>query len=138
MRKYIEDLTNDLIRRNRFDQVYDQPYPEDYQLGKRHLFLHQIFPGLLAGDVAKMSPETLGKIMGALEQDEAFMVLPQEMIEFAKTWSSPVECLRKVVAYFLSSVIYERLDRDPEVDTAEYRKMYGGLNIPAYRRRKSA
>jgi len=54
MRKYIEDLTNNLIGRNRYDTLMGH-MDDDREIALR------------CGDVSDMKPETLGKIMCSFE-----------------------------------------------------------------------
>ncbi len=61
MRKYIEDLTNNLIGRNRYDTLMGHMDDD------RDKFLEYVQIALRCGDVSDMKPETLGKIMCSFE-----------------------------------------------------------------------
>ena len=118
MRKYIVDLTNDLINRNRFDRVCD------YMAGNKATFLKQATMELLIGDVAQMRPETLGKIMASFEVGDV-MVNRQEIFDGVTFSGDSEEFHREVVSFFLAAAIFERLE--PEASR--------NPKIPAYRKR---
>lgn len=118
MRKYIVDLTNDLISRNRFDRACD------LMAGNKITFLKQATMDLLIGDVAQMNPATLGKIMASFEVGDV-MVNRQEIFEHVTFSGGSEDFLREIVSFFLAAAIFERLEQEPSRNP----------EIPAYRRR---
>ncbi len=115
MREYIVNLTNDLIRRNRFDVTYGL-------IGDKVSFLHQATTDLLVGDVAKMKPETLGRIMASFEIGDV-LVDRKEIFENVTFSGDCEDFLREIVAFCLANVVFERLGPN------------GEPRVPAYRRR---
>ena len=118
MRKYIENLTDALIHKNYLDRVFE------LMIGIRETFLKQVSVELLVGDVAKMNPETLGKIIASFETGDV-PLSHQEIFENARFSGDCEDFLRRVASLFLAAVIFERLELD------EFRNP----EIPAYRRR---
>jgi len=118
MRKYIVDLTNDLIKRNRIDRTYD------LMAGNKTTFLKHASMELLVGDVADMNPGTLGKIMSSFEVGDV-MVDRQEIFEGVTFSGDCEDLLREIVSFCLAAAIFERLELKPSRNR----------NIPAYRRR---
>ena len=101
MREYIVNLTNNLIRKNRYDA---HPLNRD--------FIGHVTNDLEFLDVKNMSPETLGKILCSLEIGDV-MAGKQELFGALNFSGDCEETLRQFVALCLAYVIKERLDPHP-------------------------
>lgn len=98
MRKYIKDLTDNLIGENNYVNL----------LGKLEWkeFLTFVKLDLDGGSVRDMKPETLGKIMFSLELGDVMSKNPGAEVGFAGDCG---DYFREVVALCLAYVIRERL-----------------------------
>lgn len=120
MREYIKNLTDNLINKNHYDQVDlkmrgQQGYPGN-------LFDH-VKVDLEAGDVRKMNPETLGRIMANLEVGDV-MASKKELIDGLHFSGDCEDLLHELVSLCLAFVIRDRLD-------------HSGFNtVPSYRCRE--
>lgn len=121
MRPYIVNLTNNLIGKNRFDEI-SMRYPR-----QPRRFTQRVKEQLEVGDIADMSPETLGRIMGALEIGDV-MASKAEMLDGLHFGGDCGDMLRELVAICLAYAIAKRFESD------EIR----ANGIPAYRRAKEA
>jgi hypothetical protein len=117
MRPYIVNLTNNLIGKNRFDRV-------PMYLPGRPL-IEWVKEELQIGDVADMSPETLGRIMGSLQIGDV-MASKAELLGDLHFGGDCEGMLRELVAICLAYAIAGRLE------SAETRMK----DIPAYRHAK--
>ena len=112
MKKYIVDLTNDLIQRNRFDAAFPvyvaKGWPEDVR--------GHIRRDIEVGEVFNMNPETLGKIMLQLEPTDLRQQANEIMKKVKFHDSDPGYIFRELVAVCLADVIVSRLDGEiPEI-----------------------
>ena len=104
MEQYIVNLTDDLIRRNHYDRVR----PER-MLGNRVRFVERVKDELETGDIRKMNPETLGRILCSLHIGDV-MAAKQEIIGSLHFAGDCEDLLRELVATALAFVIRDRLD----------------------------
>jgi len=118
MREYIVNLTDGLIGRNHFDGLS--------LVYSREGFLYHVRRELELGEVAVMSPETLGRIMGSLEIGDV-MASKAELLGGLCFGGDCGDLLRELVSRCLSHVIYQRLE--PDATRVP--------NIPAYRRNRN-
>ena len=98
MRKYIVDLTNHLIAKNRY-----YTYPFDTS------FIGNVQLDLEAGEVGIMSPEKLGEIMCSFEVGDV-MASKAELLGSLYFSGDCEELQRELVALCLAHVIRGRLD----------------------------
>jgi hypothetical protein len=119
MRKYIVDLTNELIAKNNYARSFKTTF-----LGKeRKSFLHFVKNDLNFGAVNEMSPATLGKIMCSFEVGDVAAEHPGKGVPF----SGDCEVMfREMVALCLAYVIRDRLDPNEQE----------GCGIPLYKASK--
>lgn len=115
MRKYIVDLTNHLIAKNRYDGAFGEL--------ESVTFLKYVKNDLNFGDVWKMKPETLGKIMCSFEIGDVMACHPGKEVSFAGDCE---DMLREMVALCLAYVIRDRLDPNEQE----------GWGIPLYKASK--
>ncbi len=107
MREYILNLTNNLIAKNHYEQVdlkmrAEQNYPSN--------LVEHIKWDLAAGDVRKMNPETLGRVMCSLETGDV-MASKQELLVDNLGFAGDCEdLLRELVSLCLAFLIRDRLD----------------------------
>jgi len=124
MREYIVNLTNDLIGKHGLDLVFETMKE---RAGKakadawKEEFVNLVRAQISSRSIREMSPETLGKVVCSLEEDELPCYNPG--LFFGK----PDQYLRDIVSSFLAWSIRYRLDE-------EARKRHG--KIPAYQGRK--
>ena len=100
MREYIVNLTNNLIGKNRYDEIYRR-------LGNKDEFLKHVRLDLEADDVRTMSPEKLGQIMCAFEIGDVLSAHPGKEVTFSGDCE---ELLREIVSICLAYAIRSRLD----------------------------
>jgi hypothetical protein len=112
MRTYIVNLTNNLIDRNRFDELANVN-------GER--FLDYVTQVLEVGGVSKMRPETLGKIMCEFELGD-LQVSKQEMQRRIYFSGEGEDMLRHLVSFCLALAIEARLAPEPEADIPPYQR----------------
>jgi hypothetical protein len=106
MRKYIKDLTDNLISKNHYDMVAEMLI----KAGKfSEMFVGHVKLDLEACDVAKMRPETLGKIMASFEVGDV-MTSREELFESLYFGGDCESLLRQSVSLALAYVIRDRLD----------------------------
>lgn len=125
---YILNLTNTLISANDFDKLYEKIVGSDEQREqemfdvRRFQFLRSAYLRLLTGAVARMKPETLGKIMGSLSKQEVSVVLDEvdEMTMFSREQKGPDDTLRDLTALCLAYIIEERLRPEPRKGIPPY------------------
>ena len=121
MREYIQNLTNDLITKNRYDEL-------DLKLrGGKNLsnisFVDYVKLDLYSDDVQEMNPETLGKIMAEFDIGDV-MAGQKELVDGLHFAGDCEDLLRELVDLCLAYVIRDRLDCSPENERL----------IPVYRR----
>jgi len=113
MNRYIENLTNSLIKKNHYDVEWTR-------LPNRESFLGYCKMDLLCGDVNPMNPETLGKIVGSFEFAEVF-VTKEEIFGNVSFAGDCTGFLREIVSFFLATVITDRLDNGGIAELKPYR-----------------
>ncbi|GEM_PF-2106000 len=112
MREYIVNLTNNLIGKNRYDEVFRR-------MDNRNEFLTHVKFDLDSGDVRDMTPETLGKIMCSFEIGDVLSSHPGKEVTFSGDCE---DFLRETASLCLAYAIRGRLNQELE---------------PAYQRRGS-
>jgi len=118
MREYIQNLTNNLIAKNHYDQVDlrlrgEQNYPNN--------LVDHIKWDLAAGDVRKMNPETLGKIMANFEIGDVMASKKELLVDNLGFAGDCEDLLRELVALCLAFVIRDRLDHSDMNHVPSYR-----------------
>ncbi len=106
MREYIKNLTDHLITKNRYDEL-DLKLRGDRNPRVASLVDH-VKLDLESGDVRKMNPETLGKIMANLEIGDV-MASKKELIDELHFSGDCEDLLRELVSLCLAFVIRDRL-----------------------------
>ena len=122
MRKYIVDLTNNLIGKHRSDPMYDWMINGDAKIPEGsnpwEQFTSHVTIDLLMTDIKAMKPHTLGEIMCSFEHSDVLTKHPGKEVCFG---GDAEGMFREIVALCLACVIRDRLDpRRPDF-------------IPAYR-----
>jgi len=102
MRKYIENLTDDLIRKHRYDEASRTIFK-----GKPAAFRAFIAWDLFIEDVADMRPETLGKILCSFETGDVMSPHPGREVSFSDNCEN---MLRELVARCLAYAIEGRFN----------------------------
>ncbi|MDO8633074.1 MAG: hypothetical protein Q7K38_00790 [Candidatus Wildermuthbacteria bacterium] len=102
MRQYIVNLTDNLIGKNRYDEIVRR-------IGIGNEFVRHVKIDLECGDVRNMSPETLGKIMCSFEVGDV-VASQLELFEGVHFSGDCEEMLRELVSLCLAYVIRDRLD----------------------------
>lgn len=113
MRKYIENLTDHLIRKNGYEDILERLD------NNKEEFLKFVKLDLEAGDIKDMNPETLGKIMCSLETGDV-MASGKELFEKVHFAGNCEEMLRELVALCLAYVIRDRLKLVPRPGIPPY------------------
>lgn len=101
MRQYIVNLTNHLISKNRYDEVYSR-------IDNVDVFVQHVKVALCCGDVLDMSPETHGKVMDSFEIGDV-MASKEELFNGVHFSGDCGEMLRELVSLCLAYVIRDRL-----------------------------
>lgn len=110
MRQYIVNLTNNLIGKNRYDEIF-------YRIGNSDKFVEHVKTDLEAGDVRTMSPAKLGEIMCSFEIGD--VTASKEDLFCGVDFGGDCEgMLREIVSLCLAYVIRYRLD--PLSDCPEF------------------
>ena len=120
MRKYIVDLTNNLIGKHLFDELIERLRARGGADSHPCVILDHIANILEVTEVQKMNPETLGKIMCSFETNDIAAKNPFREVSFS---GNPGDALRELVSACLAHVIYDRLDPD-----------MSNPHVPPYRR----
>jgi len=100
-RQYLINLTNHLIGKNRYDELFKFINNPDKFIGHAKIALEY-------GDVHDMSPETLGKIMCAFEIGDV-MATKKELFDEILFNGSCEDFLREFVSLCLAYFIRDRL-----------------------------
>ena len=122
MREYIQNLTDNLIAKNHYDVVDlklrgEKNYPAS--------LVDHVKLDLAAGDVRKMNPETLGKIMCSLETGDVMANKQELLVDNLGFGGDCEDLLRELVSLCLAFAIRDRLDN------------YSGFSlVPPYRCRE--
>ena len=106
MKKYIVNLTNNLIGKHGFDLMFKSMNDQDFADGWQSRFVKLVRDTIGSRDVREMSPETLGKVICSLEGSELPAFNPG--LYFGKL----EQYLRDIVSSFLAWSICYRLDSD--------------------------
>ena len=112
MTPYIQNLTDDLIRRHHFDSIAGE-------IPKKDHFLHHIRLSL-AGPIKEFTPEKLGKIIFSIDMDE-----PGYRLDFSFAGLCG-KALRALAVECLSLTICERI------------KPAQGSTVPPFKRKTKA
>lgn len=104
MREYIVNLTNNLIGKNRYDEIFRR-------MDNRNEFLTHVKFDLDSGDVRDMTPETLGKIMCSFEIGDVLSSHPGKEVTFSGDCE---DFLRETVSLCLAYAIRGRLNQELE------------------------
>lgn len=112
MKPYIVNLTDHLINKNKFDELAKRIF--EWEVFVKHVEIN-----LSSGDVAQMSPATLGKIMCSFEIGDVMAGKIQLMsrVYFAGDCGELLRCL---VSACLAHAIWQRLNP------------YHGSTVPAW------
>ena len=115
MRQYIVNLTNNLISKNRYDEIF-------YKLGNSSdKFIAHVKCDLEIGDVRDMNPETLGKIMCSFELGDV-MATKKELYDNITFSGFCEDMLRELVSVCLAYAIKERVDdRNPQANIPRWK-----------------
>jgi hypothetical protein len=100
MRQYIVNLTNNLIGKNRYDEIFRR-------MDNKEEFLTHVKFDLDSGDVRDMSSDTLGKIMFSFEIGDVLSGHPGKEVTFSGDCE---DLLREIVSICLAYVIRSRLN----------------------------
>ena len=121
MREYIVNLTNNLIRKNRYDELFTK-------MNNPGEFLAHVTFELESQDIHAMNPEKLGTIMCSLETGDV-MAGKKELLGALNFSGDCEETLRQFVALCLAYVIRERLDPHPASPTVVPYKASQGRSL---------
>lgn len=102
MRQYIQNLTDNLIGKNRYDDIRKR-------IQDSAKFLEHVQHDLEAGDVRDMRPETLGKIMCSFDIGDV-MASKKEITERMHFAGDCEEMLRELVSLCLAYAIRDRVE----------------------------
>ncbi len=104
MTQYIKNLTNGLIASNNYHLVFTKV---NRSVGLKHIAI-----ALETSDLTKMTPGTLGSILGDIEDNDIMRTQDDIHGYGAHTGSSGLERLRALVSVLLAIIITDRLDPD--------------------------
>lgn len=121
MREYIVNLTNNLIRKNRYDELFTK-------MNNPGEFLAHVTFELESQDIHAMNPEKLGTIMCSLETGDV-IARKHELLGSLNFSGDCEETLRQFVALCLAYVIRERLDPHPTSPTVVPYKASQGRSL---------
>lgn len=102
MRQYILNLTDNLIGRNNYKEVFSK-------IRSQEEFIDFVKMDQYCGEVRKMNPETLGKIMCAFDIGDV-MATRQDLFNGVNFSGDCEEFLRELVSLCLAYAIRERLN----------------------------
>lgn len=111
MRKYIVHLTNDLIGKNRLDEVVKRLRASGGEDAHPDVVFDHVALMLEVSDIQIMNPETLGKILCSFDSGDVTAKNPFREIGFS---GHVKPSLQQLVARCLTSVILDRLDPEAE------------------------
>lgn len=118
MRQYIVNLTNNLIGKRNYDELWDK-------CQNNEKFIAHCQMDLYCGDVLTMNPETLGKIMASFEIGDV-MASQKELLHELHFSGDCEDVLRELTARCLAYAIMQRLEpahlRLPDVPPWRNRK----------------
>lgn len=120
MRSYIVNLTNNLIGKNRYDDIFRR-------MGNEDEFLTHVKFDLDANDVHNMTPETLGKVMCSFEIGDVLSAHPGKEVTFSGDCE---ELLREIVSTCLAYAIRSRLNGESKMPYV--RSLSGGVITPGF------
>lgn len=120
MKEYIKNLTTGLISTHCYDEL-------SKRIPDRADFLQHVKIDLEAGDIGKMRPETLGKIMAALDIGDV-MASKEELFGGVHFSGNCEDLLRELVALCLAYVIRDRMDDQQKSLVAPYQRRTGAVS----------
>lgn len=107
--EYIVNLTNHLIQKNKYEDVFFQMNHPHYTATTKKEFIEYVKRNLeLGGDVSKMSPTKLGEILCTFEIGDV-SVSKKTLFENLHFTGDCEELLRELVSFCLANVIYDRI-----------------------------
>lgn len=106
MKKYIIDLTDDMIRRNKLDSLITR-YSHFRPTEKAQFIKHA--QNLICASMLNMTGSTMGKIMSEFDFDDV-LATREELLEHVTYNGICDEMLRDLVSTALAFVIHDRLD----------------------------
>ena len=104
MRQYIVSLTNHLIGKNRYDEIF-------YRIGDSEEFVEYVKADLEDGYVRTMPPAELGEIMCLLQIGDV-MATEKDLLGGVHFSGDCEETLRELVSLCLAFVIRDRLGEE--------------------------
>lgn len=121
-RKYIVNLTNHLIGRNRYDEAF-------IRIGDPYKFMDYVELDLVHDEVKVMSPERLGIIMCAFSNYDVRMTKADLASQISYS-GDVADMLRQIVAVCLSRVIRDRIDPAcPPINLPKWTGRLGGFQL---------
>lgn len=102
MRQYIVNLTNHLIDKNRYDEIF-------YKISNPDEFIRHVKLDLDSGDVRAMNPDTLGRIMCSFKTGDV-KASKKDLFGGISFSGDCEEMLRELVSLCLAYAIRDRLD----------------------------
>jgi len=109
MRTYIDNLTDNLITKNHYGQVFKK-LGDGLKSDGLTEFIKHVKLDLLSGDVQKMNPKTLVKIMCSSEHDDDNPVYKSTLFASITFSGDFEEMLREMVSLCLAFAIYDRIE----------------------------
>ncbi len=104
MKQYIVNLTNHLIGKNRFDEIF-------YRIGNPEGFVKHVKTDLEAGDIRTMSSTKLGEIMCSFEIGDV-ITGQKDLFNGVHFSGDCEELLRELVSLCLAYAIKDRLSEE--------------------------
>ncbi len=101
MSVYIENLTNDIIRKHHLVRIFNRTNNEE--------FLNYVVLGIRYEEVVKMSPQTLGRIMCSINSDDIPFKDRDSLWSRARMHDNTTDLLRDLVCLSLAYVIRKRM-----------------------------
>lgn len=114
MRQYIVNLTNNLIGKNRYDEVFHKLRNSSDE------FIEYVKCDLETGDIRDMNPETLGKIMCSFELGDV-MATKKELFQRVTFDGFCEDMFRELVSLCLAYAIKERFDNFRQANIPPWR-----------------
>lgn len=112
MREYIVNLTNNLIGKFRYHEMF-------HRMSSKEEFISHVQHDLAITDVADMSAETLGRILCNLKSGDVWAG-KKDLIDRLHFNGDYEDLLRELVAICLAYVIKERVDPQSVVNVPPY------------------
>ena len=118
MKKYILDLTDDLIRRYHLQDCMKRMERNSNIAIRRHIKFDLESNAL---SPTKMSPKTIGRILGSLGKMDV-LLCGKEFFDGVHFSGDPSETFREMAANCLAAIIFYRLS--PTADSIKYIPVY--------------